>query len=91
MDKENMKIDDQQTEEVSGGNNANGRYAELYAVMDELNGKTCKFCKKKFYKQAVLANYELYKSKMLRQFNNFGGKAVPCLYCDYWRNITDFE
>ena len=37
MDKENMKIDDQQTEEVSGG------------------------------------------------------KAVPCLYCDYWRNITDFE
>lgn len=85
-------IEDLETEKISGGGKSpNPRLASYYAVLDELNGKTCKFCKKKFVKQAILAEYAGYESKVLRKFEAFGSKAVPCLYCDYWRNVTDFE
>ncbi len=85
-------IDDQETEKVSGGaKRVSPRLESYYAVLDSLNGKTCKFCKKKFVKEAVIANYAGYESKVLRKFESFDSKAVPCLYCDYWRNVEDFE
>ena len=92
MEDNNKIIDDQETEKVTGGaQRVNPRLAKYYEVLDSLNGKTCKFCKKKFFKNAVIAEYAGYESKVLRRFEGFDSKAVPCLYCDYWRNISDFE
>ena len=92
MDENKKIIDDQETEKVTGGaQKENPRLTAYYAVLDSLNGKTCKFCKKKYVKQAVIAEYRGYEYNVLKRFEGFGGKAVPCLYCDYWRNIEDFE
>ena len=93
MSKENKRIVDLNTDDVSGGalTAANAKLADFFIVMESLDGKTCKFCKKKFNKEAVWASYSLYKSRVLRQFESFGCAAVPCLYCDYWRKTTDFE
>ena len=91
MDENKKIIDDLEAEKVSGGAQTGNLKAEYYAVLDSLNGKTCKFCKKKFVKQAVIYEYQYYESNVLKRFEGFGRKAVPCLYCDYWRNIEDFE
>ena len=92
MDENNRIVDDQETEKVSGGaKRVSPRLESYYAVLDSLNGKTCKFCKKEFDKGAVIADYAGYESKVLRTFEGFGSKAVPCLYCNYWRNVEDFE
>ena len=92
MDKESRIIKDLEAEEVSGGAGSEAeRLAKCYEVFGSLNGKTCKFCKKKFWKLEVISNYHDYSSGMLKRFESFNGKAVPCLYCDYWRKIEDFE
>ena len=46
MNEGSKMIEDLETEKISGGKSPNPRLASYYAVLDELNGKTCKFCKK---------------------------------------------
>ncbi len=87
------KIEELELDEVSGGvlAAAGATMNDMLAVMDSLNGKTCKFCKKTFDRNEVWARYSPYQNRVVRQFEKFGCAAVPCLYCDYWRHTTDFE
>ena len=91
-----MKISDDKLAEVNGGSwmPKNEEIAACKAALDKVNGKTCKYCKQVYNKDAVLAKYHA-SWDTIGLYNNFiilGSKAVPCITCGYWRFIdSDFE
>ena len=95
MSEKEYLIKDEELKEVSGGNAlspTNEETAAFEAALNKVNGKTCKFCKKVFSKDAVMAYYQNRKFTLYKYAIKYEFKAVPCISCGYWRFVdSDFN